>query len=600
MKHIQFKTLRVKNFLSIGNDGVTVNFNKGLHIITGVNRDKEDRRNGVGKSSISESIYFAIFGTTLRSIKKEFISNNITNKPCEVQLDFDVISPSSTVSYTIIRGLSPSRLVLFRDGVDITRDSISNTTTHIEHIISSTPEIFQNCVIMTINDTVPFMSKSKTEKRKFIEQIFNLQVFSDMTSHLREEYNETKRSLDIENTKHTEIKGNMTSYNEQKAAKIKSKEKSIADIKQKIAQNNIEITKVTYQLSNFIEINKEEKTAELEKFTKALSKIDEIITQSKIDISTITSTVRNGKISMSKMGTTDDVCPVCLRPITDHDQEHIVKEKVELTKTLETLVGDASLKAKVLEDNTEKKSKISKHIDKLNKEITSAQVQAVNKEAYKKRISDLTELNKQIEQGIETITVDQNLFDDLIKAATEKADMVSKSIDTIRKKLDLLDVVKFVISEEGVKSFLIKKILQNFNSRLSYYLKKLDSNSICIFNEYFEEELLNEKGKMCSYNNFSGAERKAIDLACLFSFIDMRKMQGNVSYNISIDDELLDTSLDQKGVELVTDILKDRIEEYNESIFIISHRKESVKAITGEVVFLEKLNGITRRVEFTG
>ena len=28
----------------------------------------------------------------------------------------------------------------------------------------------------------------------------------------------------------------------------------------------------------------------------------------------------------------------------------------------------------------------------------------------------------------------------------------------------------------------------------------MDSNSICIFNEYFEEEIVNEKGKICLYN----------------------------------------------------------------------------------------------------
>ena len=64
-------------------------------------------------------------------------------------------------------------------------------------------------------------------------------------------------------------------------------------------------------------------------------------------------------------------------------------------------------------------------------------------------------------------------------------------------------------------------------------------------------------------------------------------------------DELLDSSLDEKGVELVLNIIKERVETYNESIYIISHRKESVKAATGDVVVLEKKNGITTRVDFT-
>jgi len=161
-----------------------------------------------------------------------------------------------------------------------------------------------------------------------------------------------------------------------------------------------------------------------------------------------------------------------------------------------------------------------------------------------------------------------------------------------------MDVVKFVVSEEGVKSFIVKKILSHFNGKLTHFLKKLDSNCVCVFNEYFEEEIVNEKGKICLYNNFSGAERKAIDLACLFSFMDMRKSQGDVYYNISFYDELFDSSFDEKGVDLVLEILNERVEKYNECVMVISHRKESIKFANGDVIFLEKHNGISRRVNF--
>jgi len=62
-------------------------------------------------------------------------------------------------------------------------------------------------------------------------------------------------------------------------------------------------------------------------------------------------------------------------------------------------------------------------------------------------------------------------------------------------------------------------------------------------------------------------------------------------------DELLDSSLDEKGVELVLNIIKERVDIYKESIYIISHRKESVKAATGDVIMLEKRNGITKKVD---
>ena len=154
------------------------------------------------------------------------------------------------------------------------------------------------------------------------------------------------------------------------------------------------------------------------------------------------------------------------------------------------------------------------------------------------------------------------------------------------------------MSEEGVKSFIVDKLLGLLNNKLYFYLKKLESNSTCVFNEYFEEEIINDNNKICSYFNFSGAERKSIDLACLFAFSDIRRLQGGVSYNIAIYDELFDSSFDEKGIELITDILQERVETLKECTIVISHRKESLKAVTGDVIWLIKQNGITSRVDF--
>jgi chromosome segregation ATPase len=82
MKNILFNKITIKNFLSVGNEPVVVKFKPGLHIITGINRDKDDRRNGVGKSTVADAVYFAVFGETLRDLKKEYVINNFNKKTC--------------------------------------------------------------------------------------------------------------------------------------------------------------------------------------------------------------------------------------------------------------------------------------------------------------------------------------------------------------------------------------------------------------------------------------------------------------------------------------------------------------------------------------
>lgn len=597
MKYVNFKTLKIKNFLSIGNTPVCIDFNTGLHIITGVNRDKEDRRNGVGKSTIADALFFSLFGTTIRELKKEFIINNITQDSCEVQVEFDIKSNNVCNNYTIIRTLSPSKLLLFRDSQDITLDSISNTNKYIETLLSSSPEIFKNCVLLTLNDTIPFMLRGKADKRKFIEQIFNLQIFSAMSSYLREDLNNTKKDIDIELAKLTEIKNSITKYQNQKEVKSKEQDNKVTLINKKIADNNAIITKIESDL--LVEgINQEEKNLELDKFNKGLTKVELAISETKEKILSKGNDIKNRKDVLSKIGTKEQVCPTCLRPLSEHDFDKIEQEKKKIKEEVLTYSEECSVLVSGLQGNEQRLSKIKQHIANISKELIEAAKQETQKIANKKRIGDLQALNEQLNDSIKNITSDTSMLDDLIKDANERKVFADDIVEKLKKKMDLLDTVKFVVSEEGVKSFLVKRILQTFNSKLAYYLKKLDSNSICIFNEYFEEEILNEKGKLCSYNNFSGAERKAIDLSCLFSFIDMRRTQGDVHYNISLYDELFDTSLDQRGVELVIDILKERVSIYGESIFIISHRKESIKAVDGNVIFLEKRNGITKRVNF--
>ena len=75
MKRINFTKITIKNFLSIGNEPLTVNFKQGVSVIRGVNKDEEDIANGCGKSCILDAFYFAIFGNTMRELPKQFIIN---------------------------------------------------------------------------------------------------------------------------------------------------------------------------------------------------------------------------------------------------------------------------------------------------------------------------------------------------------------------------------------------------------------------------------------------------------------------------------------------------------------------------------------------
>ena len=599
MKYVCFKELKIKNFLSIGEEFVTVNFEKGLHIVTGINRDKEDRRNGVGKSTIADGLYFAIFGQTLRDIKKNFIANNLTSGTCEVQLSFTVDDPKHGVNeFDIIRTLNPSKVYVYKNGNDKTRDSISNTNEYINTVLSSTPEIFQNCVIMTLNNHVPFMGKSKTEKRKFIEQIFNLEIFSKMLGELRNEHNEIKRNFDIEITRLEETNNHLNTQQQQVDNFEENKNQRINRIKDQISEKNTDLKNYKEEKDTVESLDETPYVDKSDKLNDEIVDLKNIKNEKYEKIVQLKTNLTTNKSTLTKIGTDEATCPMCLRPLEDHDKDLIEEEKGKINIILDNILNDIKYNKEDYENTVREINSYSAAKTKIDNKLLSIKTQKDNISYLERNISDIENIIKQYQTDIDSIKNETNSFDDLISNTTDKINSIKQEIDSLKKVINLMDVVKFVVSEEGVKSFIVKKILSHFNGKLTHFLKKLDSNCVCVFNEYFEEEIVNEKGKICLYNNFSGAERKAIDLACLFSFMDMRKSQGDVYYNISFYDELFDSSLDEKGVDLVLEILNERVEKYNECVMVISHRKESIKSANGDVIFLEKHNGITRRVNF--
>ena len=598
MKQIFFEEVTIQNFLSVGNDDVKVQFNTGFNIITGSNKDKEDRRNGVGKSTIADAINFAIFGSTLRDLKKELIPNNLTNETCSVILNFKVITPQNSNSYAINRTLSPSKCYLYKNEQDITRDSIINTNEYIKDLINCSEEVFQNCMIMTVNNTVPFMAKKKVEKRKFIEGIFNLEIFSNMISNLRNDYNETKRDFDIESTRYDENNTTLTNFKQQKETALIQRKQKVKKYKNRQEDNKRDLLDIRSKLTDIEAAVVEENEKLILKFEEKINQISESKSELRDKISEFKTNCKQYKNNLLIIGTDEEICPTCLKQVTNDDRSHIQKEIENEKIKIQKLENDIKEYRSNFNKLVSNEDKLRRGILKLRKKIKQATDELTEQKVLKQTAKQLLEWQNQLKIDIKELNSADFDLDNIISDYIKKVKEIKTKLDTVKIKINMLDVVKYVVSEEGVKSYIVKKILTVFNQKLAYYLKKMDSNCICIFNEYFEEQIINEKNKICSYFNFSGAERKNIDLACLFAFMDIRRLQGDVAFNFSIYDELFDSSLDERGVELVTNILRERVEKYKECVYVISHRKESVKAATGEVIYLEKCNGITRRVKY--
>tara|TARA_R110002167_G_scaffold9579_19_gene44364 strand:+ start:355 stop:2175 length:1821 start_codon:yes stop_codon:yes gene_type:complete len=602
MKLVTFKQLSLRNFLSVGNEPVRINFRRGLNVITGINKDKQDRRNGVGKSTIADALHFALFGSTIRDLKKEHIVNNITQKDCEVVLEFTITNNNISTKYKLVRRLVPSKCFLYENDIDITRDSISNTTTYITSLINSTPEVFQNCVIMTVNNTTPFMAKKKIEKRKFVEGILNLEVFSDMLCQVRNEYNSVTKEFDIECMRYEEVSKTIETYESQIIQHKNNISSTNSKYNLQLQENSREINRLDEQLAKIRDDIKIDHADTITEYEKKLTTCDLRIHEKIVGLAQHKTELKFLNDAKKRLSVDSEECPMCLRSITPDDKQHIDFERARIDES----ILQTSTAINEYDDGELKKLK-SLLENKIKDLCYEQQEKATSKLREESIESERDKMYKWDDQLKSSLASEDIIGRDLKKSTTNSINRlteIQKNIDRVKDELNRLDIIKFIVSEEGVKSYIVKKILQVLNNKLAYYLKRMDANCICVFNEYFEEQIFDEKGKICSYFNFSGAERKNIDLACLFAFMDIRRLQGDVVFDFNMYDELLDSSLDERGIEIVIDILKERVSKFGEMIYIISHRKEAGMLVNtsqkgdldGEVIVLEKQKGITTRV----
>lgn len=601
MKRVNYQKLRIRNFLSIGRTPVEIEFKKGIHIITGVNKDKTDRKNGVGKSTIADAFYFAHFGETIRNIKKELIINDITNDTAEVILDVDVIDKGTQDCYRITRSLKPSKLTLLKNGVDITLDTISNTTSFIVELLGLTPSVMTNCVVMTLNDTTPFMAKGKPEKRKFIEDVFDLDMFGRMLVLLKRDYSEIKKLVEVKKAQVAEIERSVTNLKDQHQRLIVMRSERIAHYEQRKADNVAERVKLLEEIKQYVPVNNTDIENQLTKLKDAVPKINkrrgdvnDIILRNEIEIDNHKRTIE--KIRAAKEA---GICMECKRPYDTCGDVDIVNDVIE-EELKQIAVREGSNKLNKIESEKwkAKLAAASEKISQLHDLRHNAVSKAEEQKTRTKRLESIDGWIKELDNDIASAKSSTDSFTKSIQEEAKRLSAENAIYAELLERFKILESTKFILGDEGVKTHILKKLIDMLNTRLTNYIRKLDGNCICKFNEYFEEEIINNKNKIRSYFNFSGAEKKAVDLGCLFAFSDIKRLQGGVSYNVSFYDELFDTSIDETGVSHCINILNERVEDNNECVLLISHRKEAIKAVTGDIIYLEKRNDITKRVDY--
>lgn len=598
MKKVDFTRIKIQNFLSVGDEPIDIKFSDGFNIITGFNKDENDIKNGVGKTLIIDALYFAIFGNTLRDLSNQsYIINRQTGKNCKVRLEFDCTTNNCKEHYVIERCLQPKSLTITKDGVDKTKSGMPETTKYIKEVLSANEDVFQNCLIMRANNTIPFMVKSKSSKKSFIESIFNLSVFSDMLKEVKDDLRVAKHEYDIVNTQYSSIDGNKTKYESEierlkKEAETKAQQASqyINQIQEEIKQYQTQIQQLSEQYKNTENVDNK-----LNEQLGIKSKADGFYQQVLRSKYQIDAKISNYSGQIANLTKDNNICPTCKREFDEEHKAHIE----ELVNKLQSESDSEKSKLIELANNEKQLKTIIDNATKVIQELSSKQ----NEVRYiAKRISDVKSLILSKEQQIKLYTNSTESesiksFADMLEKTVVELEEKRKEVTKWEKEINKLNICERILGEYGIRAYIVNKLLELLNNRITFYLSKLKSTFKFSFNETFEDEIKDSNGTLCSYGNCSGAEMKKIDLAISFAFIDILKYQQQLEYNLLFLDEILDSSLDTKSLEYVIDFLSNYVAQNNIGLYLITHKSDVNLPNINKMIILEKRNGFSRLLE---
>lgn len=559
--NIIFKKLEIQNFLSIGNVELDFVAQNNVVFITGYNYD-ENSKNGAGKSSILEALHFAIIGDTFRSIKRQNLINKNSSDKSFVRLEFSVENDQ----YEILREIKPSKVVFKVNGVDKSR-TVTETNSDIIKIINIDKTIFQNTLIISNDTAVPFLDRPISEKTKFVESILSLSSFDKLFEIAKNGLLQIKKNKDIAEAKKTMVANDLIRFKAFSLNFEKERDKAIDEYDQLRVRLKNQIDAIDIEDLDMEKYrDKEEKNRNNLQIGER--KLFEVQTKQKS---------LEKEISHLKSNT---ACPTCKR---EYEDKQTKLDKIdELSKSVKEYndqILEINGKLKILKDRKIELEKYKKKIDENNQKRTL--------------VGALHDQLDSVDEKIKNEQIRENSYKKLVDEKEIEANELSSEFDVLNREYSVYDKLKFIYSPDGVKPAIIKKIINLFNNLLKNYLIQLNAPCSIIFDEMFEDKVLDKNKNEITYYSLSSGERKRVDLALLFAFRELRRFQSNVSCNVTFFDEVFDSSLDDTGMQCCLKIIEELSSKYNEKYFIITHRAEQIDTNKFDVLKIEKRNGIS-------
>mgnify|MGYP003109944024 FL=1 len=569
---IQFKKVRFKNFGSFGNNFTEVNLDTGGNTLVSGN-------NGHGKSfALLDSVTFALFGRPFRSIKVNQIVNSINQKDCVVECEFQI----SDDVYLIRRGIKPKIFEVFKNGELIDQHAKAKDYQKMleEQIIKMNYKSFTQVVILGSSSFVPFMQMSPGDRRTVIEDILDIQVFSEMNSLLKTRLAENKEQL-LDAHRELGLVKEKILIQQTNLDSLRKK----GDAERERVQSEIDTTREQIKELQEQGIDLAKKVKELNDTAPNLNELRESLKNANSKHAKLTQQKLDNE-SLTHFYNENTECPSCRQEITNETRESLLIPVEQQHKELQVALDEVGVIITEQEDAIDSAMKVHDGIAKLTGEMDRLGTEIRSRNKY------IDQCNKQIEAC--------NTAGDTEETETRIEKLNGDESALSKKKEDLLDEgviyshASNLLKDTGIKARIIKTYLPVMNQLINKYLGDMDFFAQFNLDENFSETIKSRHRDDFSYSSFSEGEKLRIDLALLLAWREIARLKNSANTNLLILDEVFDSSLDAGGTEeflKLLDILSERC-----NIFVISHKADQLADKFSKSMTFEKRGNFSRIV----
>lgn len=522
---LKFIRLKAKNFRSIGNMGLEIDYNASAStLIASVD-------NGSGKSNLAVwALYFALFGKPYaKDCKIGGLVNSKSGKDMLVELEFETLGSK----WLVKRGYKPAIFEIWKDGKLIESEAAKKDyQAYLQSIIGMDEKAFENIVALGVERFVPFVQMKAEERRKFVERMLDLIVISQMNVVAKDKAKAIKKELDqlaydigILESKHAGRVRTRTILEQKKQQRLNETGAELDGFR-------AEETKIVGLMNKASDRISEEEAKRVPGVGVKIDRIKDMIRKFEAKRDEIT----RAAVSVEKLHD----CPTCKQGVSE---EH----KSAIRAAAEVEAG-----------------KLAEPLEKLQNELKSSLALMEEQVALNAEILRLTNVKMQLEVKLQTVQtsiknievkmVDSN-EDAQIEAETKECETLAAEIlvknDAVKqlhKNEETVQQLLSVLKDEGIKANIVAQYIPFLNQQVNSILDRLNLYVQINIDSEFNVEMYAPNRKGQTLGNLSTGQLRRIDLAVLLAWREIAKNKASVDCNILILDEILE-NLSASGVE---------------------------------------------------